>query len=68
MPSTTGAVYVHTAIVFNTHMIYRWHLFYSWIACQLEAGTPIITFAVEVKFQIRDQFRIPQPNYMGQCT
>ena len=34
---------------------------YSWIACQLEVGTPIMTFAVEVQFQIQDQFWIPQP-------
>ena len=29
---------------------------YSRIACQLEVGTPFITFAVEIQFQIRDQF------------
>ena len=34
---------------------------YSWIVCQLEVGTPIITFAVEVQFQTRDQFWNPQP-------
>ena len=28
---------------------------YSWIACQLEVGTTIITFAVEFQFQIRDR-------------
>ena len=33
---------------------------YSWIACQLEVGTPIKTFAVEVEFQIRNQFWILQ--------
>ena len=38
---------------------------YSWIACQLEVGTPIITFAVEVQFQIRDQFWIPQLKLHG---
>ena len=34
---------------------------YSLIACQLEVGTPIITFAVEVRCQIGDQFWISQP-------
>ena len=30
--------------------------YYSWITCQLEVRTPIIPFAVEVQFQIRDHF------------
>ena len=51
------------------HMIIKWttcpypcHLWptgdqhYSWIACQLEVGTPIITFAVDVKFQTQTSF------------
>ena len=38
---------------------------YIWIACQLEVGTPIITSAVEVRFQIRDYFWIPQPRLHG---
>ena len=38
---------------------------YSWIACQLEVGTQIIFFAVEVKFQIQDQFWISQPKLHG---
>ena len=38
---------------------------YSWIVCQLEVGSPIITFAVEVQFQIGDQFWIPQPKLRG---
>ena len=37
---------------------------YSWIACQLDAGIPIITFAVEVQFQIRGRFWIPQPKLL----
>ena len=38
---------------------------YSWIAYQLEVWAPITTFAVEIRFQIRDQFWIPQPKLHG---
>ena len=38
---------------------------YSWITCRLEVGTHIITFAVEVQFQIRDKFWVPRPKLNG---
>ncbi len=38
---------------------------YSWIGCELEVGTPIITFAAEVRFKFRDQIRKPQLKLHG---
>ena len=40
---------------------------YSWIANQLDIGT-LITFAVEIQFQILYQFRIPHQNYTGHVS
>ena len=41
---------------------------YSWIACQLEVGTPIITFAVEVRFKTEISFEFLSPNYTKHVT
>ena len=49
--STPSSEMIHSKYYWYTHTY-----IYSWIACQLEVGTPIIIFAVEVQFQIRDQF------------
>ena len=40
---------------------------YDWIAHQMHIGTTLDAgmFAVEVQFQIRDQFWIPQPELHG---
>ena len=47
------------------HFMVRCIVTYSWIVWQLEVGSPIITFAVEVQLRIRDQFWIPQPKLHG---
>ena len=44
------------------------HTKYSWIVHQLHIGTKyVMIFAVEVRFQIRDQFWNPQSKLNGAC-